>query len=130
MGLGQEGVHQQGSAVFHIRIDRRNQGLAVDAVRQRLADLQVAQDRVWGGVVFGRNFLDDLDLLLDFLDRLDDLRLDDLDLFLDLNNLRHNLLDNLRLRGRAGGQDHADDQEYTEQYRQLLERHLFSSLSE
>ncbi len=64
---------------------------------------------------------DDLNLLLDFddlgLDLGHDLGLDDL----LLDDLRHDLLNHLGLRGGAGGQDHAGDDQDAEHERPLLE---------
>ncbi len=125
VGLRDACVHPQFGLrrVIRIGVDRSDQLVAVGAVRDRLANLDVAQDRVRGREVLGRLLDDLLDFLgHDFLDfdlLLDDLRLDDLDLF--LHNLGHDLLDDLGLRGRAGGQDHADDHEDAKQHRHLLQ---------
>ena len=125
VGLGHEGVHPQLGLLLirQERVDRGDQLVAVGAVRNGLADLEVAQDRVRRREVLSRSFDDLLDFLghdlLDFLDRLDDLGLDDLDLFLD--DLGHDLLDNLGRGRRTGSQDHADDHEDAKQHGHLLQ---------
>ena len=121
VGLGQEAIHAQLGLLLvgDEGVDRSDQRIAINTMRNGLADADIAQDRVRGGVVLGRlddlNGLDDLDLFLHHLG------LDDLDFLRDLDGFDD--LDDFFLGGGARGQDHADHDQDTDQDRQLLDGH-------